>query len=1814
MQQMQSMMQQMMQQTHAMMQGQVAVIERIERRLDTHEQQITQMGAQPPPAVEKEEIDGSKQAELEAGDKEAKKVQSLTLVDFAGAKYDGSPDGFITWENTIREKLTTLGVVSCIDNETFQGYDTGGVEVRDGPFLRGLIRNSTDYQTRVGSYITQSLCGTIHTSVKTMERERREKPKDGRITLTAYEIFKKVKEEAHPVLAHESRDEVGKKFRANLLAPKATRVIVDSYITEQQDSWRWLNATGGGEDVMSEHALVHQILTGMETHHAHAAKTLKAAARAQGGTAAGRYSISRLNAALDSQFPKAYSNAEATRTFLAGGPPKCGKCGSKSHSTNSCQSHLACNKCGLKGHEAQECRAAKSARGKQRIAEFREKKKQEQEGQDQADARAKEKTERRRRKHQENKAFMQIGKQIAAQAAQAAGQPQPQALVALGRPAPAPAPPAPHAPAATPFSVHVNPLAQAPHAPQSPKEISAGGVTFQLNRVYFAMTPDGLAMDTTPSTVSKSICGDGLPINVMHAGFNAKAIENVVYGSSDLLTEHRHDPDLSITYTNADAVADLREDHNAFDTLPGVDTAIDTVMLMADAPPINTNAWEMRSFYLDGAASVCCVDDPRCIQGGRLPTASDSTLTLVGTEAPDLIGNLIIKVGQKVVKLPESKCFSRSNANLLSDGHLEELGIVPCRKTASLECDDGTRIPVKRAGRLLQFDTWVYVGHQPETDPDVCMLSKSKITREVMHGRLSHPSDHYLDKTQPLVDGFPEYALKGKRTNCDTCPEGKAHRQSIHRDPDRLPRIFEPGEAVAMDTTKYMPPSIQGGKTMNVVLDRRTRYLTGQLLENKEATTMAKALLSYCIKHGIPGHWYGDGGPEYLAEFVDLCIALHIEIHRSAPETHEQNPVEVYMRIIGQAVRCDMIGSCAPFEFWADCWLNAIDAKNCTYSTGVAEGVTPYKYHRRPDISMRRPFFCKTRVLVHDPGHTYAPRVMHGHYVRLAMGYKAWKVWVPDLKCYVISRHCTFDELPAEMPSPDPAVAALLVDDDAFMDTVITGKGADGAGTVLNNANTSTALPGPPARLDADIASRPDNTGKDGKWKAWEEFRSARDDLYTRAGAYGDHRERLKVIGQEWQNYRKHGVEPPTVSTSTTPHAGGVGIDGDDEDDIPQASSPMLEAGGVQVISPASHEAEGRDSPESLPSLSSPSTTKQPDKVSPPPDAEPAIKKASTPIELKRLKGTSWSTTADVDYNGPRLRSGIKWQGDQVNFITTAADVIKTLGEVDDCITKGHFTEAGWDLVCMLVEDPKSVEQAMNGADADKWRQAIQKELQSLVDLEVYDAISRRDVPKRKKLLMSKIVLKYKVFEKRYKARLVVLGFMQPDSDVGETFAPVAKFTTFRILMAIACQFDLEISSSDVKTAFLNALLSEPIYVVPPRGLDIDPDTVWRLKKCLYGLKGSPHEWNVTLHIWLIEIGLQQSPIDPCLYSAPGLWVLVWVDDALKVGTQEKVDWFEAEFNKRFEGTHTPEVEMFVGIELIRDRAARTLELRQTAYFDKILKRFGFLDSNGEASPMCTSTTISKDDCPKGDPELVKLYKDKNFDVRAAAASLLYGAICTRPDLSFTVKELCKIMSDPGHKHVGPTKRALKYLKRTRTKGLKFTAVAGEILGTYLADMIVAGWVDASYGDEVDTRRSTQGFVAKLLGAAVAWFSQTQKCVTLSTTEAELYALKDAIKEIIYIRSTLDYFGYPQRLPTVMYEDNAAVVATAHNPGKNHGKLKHIAISVRFVQEQQLEMQVVDVTQEASKNQSADIMTKALGAPQHGPMTDDILGYAALKK
>ena len=581
-------------------------------------------------------------------------------------------------------------------------------------------------------------------------------------------------------------------------------------------------------------------------------------------------------------------------------------------------------------------------------------------------------------------------------------------------------------------------------------------------------------------------------------------------------------------------------------------------------------------------------------------------------------------------------------------------------------------------------------------------------------------------------------------------------------------------------------------------------------------------------------------------------------------------------------------------------------------------------------------------------------------------------------------------------------------------------------------------------------------------------------------------------------------------------------------------------------------------------------------------------------------------------------------------------DAIFVLTNTAEPLYRGHFSSSSWDVLFAVHGegdhvDPKSVLQAMNGPDAKEWREAIAEELRSLQELEVYTEIKRSQVPKGKKILQSKVVFKYKTFEQRFKARLVVLGFMQSDEDAGETFAPVAKFTTFRILMAIACALNLDISSSDVKTAFLNAILTEAIYIYPPRGLGFSPDTVWKLLKNLYGLKGAPRGWNLNFHTFLLEIGFVQSIMDPCLYHIAGLWVLVWVDDTLKVGTPEQTVWFEEQLDKRYTMTHVRDTEMFVGIEITRDREARTLLLSQKAYFEKLLKNCGMIDIDGNPdygidTPMAENSKVTRDDCCGGDPKLIAevqdICKKSGYEYASAAASLLYAAICTRPDLAFTCKEICKVMADPGPKHFTVLKRALKYLRGTRDLGLKYQArdIMDSLTMEYVElkatdlpdDVILRGFCDASYGDDPDTKRSTQGFIAKLCGAGVGWFSQGQKSTSLSTAEAELIALSDGIKEILFMREAMTFFGVPQLGPTVIYEDNAAVVSTAHNPGKNHGKLKHVAVRTHRVQEE-IHLETIDVIQKGTHLMQADILTKALGKSQHKKLALATLGYEQLE-
>ena len=293
-----------------------------------------------------------------------KRMPTLTLGEYSGTKYDGSPDKFSEWDGTIRNKLTTHKVLACILDESYQGRDINGGKIKPGPFLNDLISEGCDQQSAVGAYIAQSLTGTISTKIERLKEERqaafeatpKEKRKGTRITLTAYEIYVHVKQEANPVLAFQTREQVETLFRGTSLAPRVDRNALDKYVDDKRTQWNFLNRTGGGKDCISEHSLVAQILGGMQMHHESARRVLADASR----SASGEFCLTQFEGAIDAQFPKDYSSSTAPVAYIASS--SCSICKKTGHSADMCYFNpdQTCSECHKQGHHKNVCRTRRN--------------------------------------------------------------------------------------------------------------------------------------------------------------------------------------------------------------------------------------------------------------------------------------------------------------------------------------------------------------------------------------------------------------------------------------------------------------------------------------------------------------------------------------------------------------------------------------------------------------------------------------------------------------------------------------------------------------------------------------------------------------------------------------------------------------------------------------------------------------------------------------------------------------------------------------------------------------------------------------------------------------------------------------------------------------------------------------------------------------------------------------------------------------------------------------------------------------------------------------------------------------------------------------------------------------------------------------------------------------------------------------------------------------------------------------------------------------------------------------------------------------
>ncbi|GJR66378.1 retrovirus-related pol polyprotein from transposon TNT 1-94, partial [Tanacetum coccineum] len=331
------------------------------------------------------------------------------------------------------------------------------------------------------------------------------------------------------------------------------------------------------------------------------------------------------------------------------------------------------------------------------------------------------------------------------------------------------------------------------------------------------------------------------------------------------------------------------------------------------------------------------------------------------------------------------------------------------------------------------------------------------------------------------------------------------------------------------------------------------------------------------------------------------------------------------------------------------------------------------------------------------------------------------------------------------------------------------------------------------------------------------------------------------------------------------------------------------------------------------------------------------------------------------------------------------------------------------------------LENNVNEALGDEsWIVAMQEELNQFIANDVWELVPQS---KNMTIIGTKWVFRNKLDENgivsQNKARLVAQGYNQQEGiDYDETYAPVARLESIRILLAYACALDFKLFQMDVKSAFLNGFINEEVYMAQPPGfIDFEkPDHVYKLKKALYGLKQAPKAWYDRLKSFLIKHEYKMGMVDNTLFtkkkSSNLIIVQIYVDDIIFGSTcQDMCDEFAKIMHDEFEMSMMGELNFFLGLQI--KQMEDGIFFNQSKYIKEMLKKFGLEDSKPMKTPMSSDTKLTKDEeCESVD----------STKYRGMIGSLLY-LTASRPDIMFSVCLCARFQEAPKTSHLEAVKR-----------------------------------------------------------------------------------------------------------------------------------------------------------------------------------------------
>ncbi|KAH9096322.1 hypothetical protein Ae201684P_009554 [Aphanomyces euteiches] len=558
------------------------------------------------------------------------------------------------------------------------------------------------------------------------------------------------------------------------------------------------------------------------------------------------------------------------------------------------------------------------------------------------------------------------------------------------------------------------------------------------------------------------------------------------------------------------------------------------------------------------------------------------------------------------------------------------------------------------------------------------------------------------------------------------------------------------------------------------------------------------------------------------------------------------------------------------------------------------------------------------------------------------------------------------------------------------------------------------------------------------------------------------------------------------------------------------------------------------------------------------------------------------------DLSGETLTHSIDKQLNQQREMCAKLDKLRSNHERSapeprrsDRIHAIQLAKGGHVALVMTFVDPKTPNEALSGPNADKWRDAMQLEVDSLIGNGTWELVDR---PPNTNIVSNKWVFKVKYDSERdvekFKARLVARGFSQRYGvDYTETFSPVIKQQSVRLLLALGLRFNVDVIHMDVLQAYVKAGLDTEIYMEIPALVPGDPETqALRLLKSLYGLKQSGRMWHADIDATLLEIGLKKSLLDPCLYhswSEHGITLLgLYVDDIMALSQDEAfLQEIKNELESKYQVISFGCVKRILGINVHRKDGSMFLE--QTSLIEELLEKQGMSDCHAQSTPLSLDHKMTE----PGEPA-----KMTQSTMREIVGSLQWLAGCARPDISFATSLLSRFLNAPNEHHENIIKRILRYLSGTKHFGL-------EIKPTPSKEMNVS--TDADWAGDKSNRKSTTGFIVEVCGAIVHWFSKQQPTVALSTMEAEYIAACVGTQEALWIQQIMAEIGLERKdEPVSLWCDNQSAIRNMSNDILA-SRAKHMDIKYRFVRDAVQKGRIV-VGYFGTDEMPADGLTKAL--------------------